>query len=105
VRREPILAAVGQLQFEVVQFRLQSEYGVESALMNLPFEHARWLTGPADALRQVTWAPGARPVEDSEGRLVGLFDGKWALEYTVEKNPTLQFHDVAPLGEPVGAMG
>jgi peptide chain release factor 3 len=104
VRREPILAAVGQLQFEVVQFRLQSEYGVETALMRLPFEHARWLTGSSDDLRRVTWAPGARPVEDSEGRLVGLFDGQWALDYTREKNPAIEFHDVAPLGDAVGVM-
>jgi peptide chain release factor 3 len=97
-RREPILAAVGQLQFEVVQFRLRNEYGVETSLMRLPFELARWLTGPADDLRRVTWAPGARAAEDPEGRLVGLFDGQWALDYTREKNPSLQFHDIAPLG-------
>jgi peptide chain release factor 3 len=31
-KRQPILAAVGQLQFEVVQFRLAQEYGVETRL-------------------------------------------------------------------------
>jgi peptide subunit release factor RF-3 len=70
--------------------------------MRLPFETARWLTGPAEDLRRVTWAPGARAAEDSEGRLVGLFDGRWALDYTREKNPTLQFHDIAPIGQPAG---
>jgi peptide chain release factor 3 len=104
-RREPILAAVGQLQFEVVQFRLQSEYGVETGLMRLPFEMARWITGPVEDLRRVTWAPGARAVEDPEGRLVGLFDGQWALDYTREKNPTLEFHDIAPIGEPLTLKG
>jgi peptide chain release factor 3 len=99
-RREPILAAVGQLQFEVVQFRLRNEYNVETSLMRLPFELARWLTGPVDDLRRVTWAPGARATEDPEGRLVGLFDGPWALDYTREKNPTLRFHDIAPIGSP-----
>jgi peptide chain release factor 3 len=102
-RREPILAAVGQLQFEVVQFRLRQEYGVETGLMRLPFEMARWITGPAEELRRITWAPGARATEDPEGRLVGLFDGQWALDYTREKNPALQFHDTAPLGSPTAA--
>jgi peptide chain release factor 3 len=104
VRREPVLAAVGQLQFEVVQFRLQSEYGVETGLMRLPFELARWVTGPADDLRRVNWAPGARPVEDADGRLVGLFDGRWALEYTQEKNPSLEFHEIAPSGATSAVM-
>ena len=101
-RREPILAAVGQLQFEVVQFRLRHEYGVETSLMRLPFELASWLNGPADDLRRITWAPGARAAEDPGGRLVGLFDGQWAFDYTREKNPTLQFHDTAPLAPGVG---
>jgi peptide chain release factor 3 len=99
LRREPILAAVGQLQFEVVQFRLQSEYGVETSLMRLPFQLARWVTGPSEDLRRITWAPGTRATEDSDGHIVGLFDGQWALDYTREKNPTLQFHDIAPLGD------
>jgi peptide chain release factor 3 len=48
--QEPILAAVGQLQFEVVQFRLGSEYGVETRLEPLPFTAARWVTDGWDAL-------------------------------------------------------
>ncbi len=40
-KREPILAAVGQLQFEVVQFRLAQEYGAETRWEPLPFTVAR----------------------------------------------------------------
>ncbi|MFM6059037.1 MAG: peptide chain release factor 3, partial [Microcystis aeruginosa] len=42
-KRDPILAAVGQLQFEVVQFRLLSEYGVETTLEPLAYSLARWV--------------------------------------------------------------
>ena len=65
-------------------------------------ELARWVTGPAEDLRRITWAPGARPAEDPDGHVVGLFDGQWALDYTREKNPSLAFHDTAPIGETVG---
>jgi peptide chain release factor 3 len=41
----PILAAVGQLQFDVVQFRLKREYGVESLLDPLNYNIARWSNG------------------------------------------------------------
>jgi len=43
-KRDPILAAVGQLQFEVVQFRLLSEYGVETTLEPLAYSLARWVS-------------------------------------------------------------
>jgi len=36
-RSDPILAAVGQLQFEVVQSRMEAEYGVETTLEPLPY--------------------------------------------------------------------
>jgi peptide chain release factor 3 len=39
----PILAAVGQLQFEVVEYRLRSEYNVETRLEPLPYTLARWV--------------------------------------------------------------
>jgi peptide subunit release factor RF-3 len=37
-RNDPILAAVGQLQFEVVQSRMETEYGVETILEPLPYQ-------------------------------------------------------------------
>src|SRR5436309_1916030 len=42
-RTTPLLAAVGPLQFEVVQYRLQSEYGAESRLESAPWSLMRWL--------------------------------------------------------------
>ena len=42
VKQDPILAAVGQLQFEVVQARMLAEYGVETTLEPLPL---RWRVG------------------------------------------------------------
>ena len=41
--KTPLLAAVGPLQFEVVQFRLESEYGAESRLEAAPWTVVRWL--------------------------------------------------------------
>lgn len=38
----PLLAAVGQLQLDVVQFRLKHEYGVDSLLEPLSYGIARW---------------------------------------------------------------
>jgi peptide chain release factor 3 len=42
---DPVLAAVGQLQFEVVASRLQTEYGVETRYEPMGYEVARWVAG------------------------------------------------------------
>ena len=44
-RQDPILAAVGQLQFEVVQYRMKDEYGVETTMDPLQYTIARWVGG------------------------------------------------------------
>ena len=44
-KREPILAVVGELQFDVVQARLQNEYHVTTTLERLPVHLARWISG------------------------------------------------------------
>lgn len=94
--REPILAVVGKLQFDVVQSRLQNEYGVETILDRLDMKFARWIQGPDSAITNLTTPRGTRLVEDPDGRKAVLLDGEWALGYVKDKNPELEFTDVAP---------
>ncbi len=94
--REPILAVVGRLQFDVVQFRLQSEYGVETILDRLDMKFARWISGPEAAMSSIMTPRGTKIVEDTEGRKAVLLDSEWALNYVKEKNPELKFLEVAP---------
>ena len=90
-RREPILGAVGRLQFEVVQYRLQSEYGVETTLEPLPYSAVRWLDADPDELKRIHWFRGSRRVDDSEGRPAVLFDGDWAMNYAREQHSKIGF--------------
>ena len=90
-RTEPILGVVGQLQFEVIQFRLLSEYGVDTGLDRLPYGFARWVQGPEEAIREVYWGMGTRRVEDSFGNFVCLFESEWGMNHIIEKNPSLRF--------------
>ena len=48
--REPILAAVGELQFDVVKFRLESEYGVKAEIAPLPYRAGAWVGASADVI-------------------------------------------------------
>ncbi len=97
-RTEPILGVVGRLQFEVIQFRLQSEYGVETLLDMMPYGLARWVIAPStDALKNGYWVSnGMRRVTDDDNNPVVLFESEWGMNYVIEKNPTLTFSDIAP---------
>jgi peptide chain release factor 3 len=94
---DPILAAVGALQFDVVRFRLESEYNVETILMPLPFSVARWITGSPEDLAAVELYGQAREVEDADGRHAVLFETEWSANRAAERHPKIQFLDVAPV--------
>jgi peptide chain release factor 3 len=75
--REPILAAVGELQFDVVQFRLESEYNTETRLERLPYTVARWVDAPPEVTSKLPWSQNAMRLEDTSGRTIALFRTEW----------------------------
>ena len=96
-RRDPILAAVGQLQLEVVQYRLENEYGVQTRLEPLEFSVARWVVGGWPALENVGRLFNCRVVRDSWDRPVLLFRNDWNLNQLREDHPELELSAVAPV--------
>jgi peptide chain release factor 3 len=96
-RRDPILAVVGQLQFEVVQFRLLNEYGVETNLDVLPFSVARWVAGGWPALQKVGRLFNTVTVKDSWGRPVLLFRNEWNCDQVMGEHPELELKSIAPV--------
>ncbi len=96
-KRDPILAAVGQLQFEVVQFRMQSEYNVETAIEMLPYSVARWVDGGWDALAKVGRLFNTVTVKDSWGRPVLLFRNDWNCRQVEGEHPILKLNAIAPV--------
>ena len=90
-RREPILAVVGQLQFDVVRARLENEYNVPTSLEPLSYTIARLLTGPADVIDKLPMRSDILLVHDTQDRLVILFTSPFYLNYFSEKFPELHF--------------
>lgn len=97
-KRDPILAAVGQLQFEVVQFRLQNEYGVETRLEPLPYSLARWVAGGWEALEKAGRIFNTIAVKDAWERPVLLFKNEWNLQQIRADHPELKLNSTAPVG-------
>jgi peptide chain release factor 3 len=96
VRREPIIGAVGMLQFDVVAARLASEYNVEAQIDPLSYVAARWVTGSPAALAAAKYPSQSLRTEDRFGNLVVLFTSTWELNYCMENNPNIRFHEVNP---------
>jgi peptide chain release factor 3 len=96
-KRDPILAAVGQLQLEVVQYRLENEYGVKTRLEPMEFSVARWVSGGWPALEVVGRIFNCRTVRDPWDRPVLLFRNDWNLRQLQEDHPELELAAVAPV--------
>jgi len=92
--REPVLAVVGELQFEVAVYRLKAEYNVDTILERLPYTSARWLAGPAGEIDALLRLSALRAMEDQEGRPIALFEGDWSLRYAQEKYPSITFREM-----------
>jgi peptide chain release factor 3 len=85
------VAAVGRLQFDVLQYRLKSEYGVETEMEVLPFSSSAWLIGNPD-----TFDPPVQVMKtkDKRNRPVILFKTSWDKDYTARKCSDHSFADM-----------
>ncbi len=94
--QSPILGAVGALQFDVLVFRLKSEYGVDVVVDRLPFQVARWVAGPGFHPKDFERGDSAACFEDKDGLPIVLFRNEWAMQYAQEHMPkTLELRDTA----------
>ncbi len=96
-QRVPLLGAVGPLQFEVVQYRLQSEYGADSRIEHGPWKIMRWAATedgapPADSLLPT----GARLGFDVAGKPVIFFQEQWSCDFFAERNPKVRLLALPP---------
>ena len=86
-----VVGVVGALQLDVLQARLQAEYGLATRLDPAPFEAARWLAGERAALDRFRDRNGSQVAEDHDGVPVFLARNGWDLRTTIEEWPALSF--------------
>ncbi len=86
--KTPLLAAVGPLQFEVVQYRLESEYGAVSRLEQAAWNVVRWLPvgTKEESLDGLVLPTGAVIAYDVDGHALVLFSNEWSANYFGETN-------------------
>ena len=93
-KREPILAVVGQLQFDVVQARLKAEYNVPTELERLPHVLMRWIKGADAAVEKLPNRGEVIIARDSREEWVALFSSAFFLKHYTEKYPDLRFVEI-----------
>lgn len=91
-----IVGAVGSLQFDVLEYRLKNEYGVEILMNFLSYELARWLNGVSLNVKALKGMDRCMLVRDGKDRPVALFNNEWSLNWTSENNPKVQFLTAPP---------
>ena len=92
-----IVGTVGTLQFEVLEYRLKNEYGVDTLLQMQPFEVARWLAfkdGREVTPAALRGADRGMFVYDRRHNPVLLVNNEWALGWIVDNNPDLEMYHV-----------
>ncbi|MFN5422680.1 MAG: peptide chain release factor 3 [bacterium] len=88
-----IIGCVGDLQFEVIQYRLLQEYGASVQFNSLPFYKACWLTASSQSkLDDFTRFKSANTVLDKDGHVVYLAQSEWFLNTEISNNPDIEFH-------------
>jgi peptide chain release factor 3 len=94
--KDPILGVVGELQFEVLKYRLEHEYGAKVEMERMDFTQARWVEGvkTPDELRK---ARIALAVWDVDKRPVALFRDAWELRRALQDSPSWTFSATAPI--------
>ena len=92
----PIVGAVGRLQFDVMIFRLENEYGVKCKLEPIGARFPRWVVGPGDVIEKVSNERGRMLLYDAKGHPLILFEDEWNVRWVMEREKSLTFHDVSP---------
>lgn len=90
---EIIVGVVGVLQFDVLKFRLESEYNVEIRLEPLPYEHIRWITSEGTDLDKITGTSDMKKIKDLKDNPLLLFINSWSVGMTLERNPGLELSE------------
>jgi len=78
------------LQFEVLEYRLRTEYGVEIRRRALPYEIIRWIVGNDVDVGSLNLTSDTRWVQDFRGNNLLLFTSSWCIDWALSKNPGLE---------------
>ena len=87
---EIIVGVVGVLQFDVLKYRLENEYGCEIRLESLPYGFIRWVGDPTTDVTKLKRMNNVKAVKDMKGNPLLLFVNDWMIRMVLEDNEGLE---------------
>lgn len=90
---EVVVGVVGTLQFDVFEYRMRSEYGVEMHMSGLPYENLRRISACPGDPRDLTLCTGSKLLMDFKDNFLIAFGGEWSVGFLTKHNPGLEFAD------------
>jgi peptide chain release factor 3 len=92
---ELIIGVVGALQFEVLEYRLKNEYGVDIIMENLPYQYIRWINGEDFNPEKLSLTMDSLLVEDQDLNPVVLFINEWSISRVAERNENVSLKEIS----------
>lgn len=91
---EIIVGVVGVLQFEVLEFRLKSEYNVDIKMDRLAFRYVRWIENDDIDVDKLNLTSDTKKVKDLRDRNLLIFQNDWGISWALDHNAGLILSDV-----------
>lgn len=91
---EIIVGVVGELQFEVLTYRLENEYNVEVKLEKLPYEYIRWVENKEEIdVAKIQGTSDMKRIKDLKDNPLLLFVNSWSVGMVEDRNPGLRLSE------------
>ena len=90
---EVIVGVVGVLQFEVLEYRLKTEYSTEIRRRDMPYEVIRWIDRVDTDISGLNLTSDTKWVQDFKGNNLLLFTSSWCVQWALDKNPGLMLRE------------
>ena len=90
---EIIVGVVGVLQFDVLKYRLENEYGCEIRLEPIPYNYIRWVKDPTTDVTKLKRVSDVKKVKDMKGNPLLLFANEWVIDQVLQHNEGLELEE------------
>ncbi|MBQ9777401.1 MAG: peptide chain release factor 3, partial [Clostridia bacterium] len=88
-----VVGVIGMLQYDVLKFRMESEYGVKYLQRDLPFQYIQRIANEDIDVTKLNLASDTRVVVDVQGKYYLLFTGQWSIKWALDNNKGLELVD------------
>ena len=88
-----VVGVIGMLQYDVLKFRMESEYGVKYIQRDLPFQYIQRIDNEDVEINKLNLTSDTRVVVDVQGKYYLLFTGQWSIKWALDNNPNLVLVD------------